>query len=720
MILVSMTATFGKLENETLTLSPGLNLISAPNEWGKSTWCAFLLAMLYGVDTAQRASKGSLPVKERYKPWSGRPMEGRIVLEHEGRSITIERSSRGRVPLGQFRAFETDSGRPVPELTADNCGQTLLGVERSVYERSGFLRLTELPVTADEALMARLNALVTTGSETAAASGLDRQLRELQNRCRHNRTGLLPQAEAERDEVRKKLGRVRELERKAAELESRLSGLSREEETLLRHQRILAAQALEQKRQALSRAESEAEAAEAAAEELERRCRELPEPAAAELAIRELRDLTRRRQAAELDLALLPPPPAPPEAPIGLKGRDDPEKAAAEALAEYRALTGKPGKGLALALLPGLVLLAGGAVLGWLLSLSWGLAAGACGLGWMALGLWSRSRRRRQAEERAAELLDSFGVSEPEALAAAAGAFARSRAEYGEKQREYDLSREKINGEILELSKKLDALSLPQPGPEEAIEAWRQVTACWDALAEARRRSEMAGRHRAALARMAGKLPGEGPEKEPGEDSLSLSENQTMDALTENRRLTARLRSALDQLRGQLLALPDAAALAAREEALVRRIGELEDCYAALGYAQAAWKTAGDELRRQFAPRITSQAAELLGRLTRGRYDRLLWEEDLSLSLAAGDENVLRSALRRSDGTIDQAYLALRLAVCREILPRKAPLVLDDALARFDDGRLAAALEVLKQEARERQILLFTCQSREKALLDKA
>ena len=36
-----MTATFGKLENNTLTLMPGLNIIEAPNEWGKSTWCAF-------------------------------------------------------------------------------------------------------------------------------------------------------------------------------------------------------------------------------------------------------------------------------------------------------------------------------------------------------------------------------------------------------------------------------------------------------------------------------------------------------------------------------------------------------------------------------------------------------------------------------------------------------------------------------------------------------
>ena len=51
MKIYSMTATFGKLEHETLTLQPGLNMIEAPNEWGKSTWCAFWKAMLYGIDT---------------------------------------------------------------------------------------------------------------------------------------------------------------------------------------------------------------------------------------------------------------------------------------------------------------------------------------------------------------------------------------------------------------------------------------------------------------------------------------------------------------------------------------------------------------------------------------------------------------------------------------------------------------------------------------------
>ena len=65
MRIYSMTATFGKLNHETLTLQPGLNIIEAPNEWGKSTWCAFILAMLYGIDTSARSRKDFIADKER-------------------------------------------------------------------------------------------------------------------------------------------------------------------------------------------------------------------------------------------------------------------------------------------------------------------------------------------------------------------------------------------------------------------------------------------------------------------------------------------------------------------------------------------------------------------------------------------------------------------------------------------------------------------------------
>ena len=140
MRIIAMTATFGKLEHETLTLKPGLNILEAPNEWGKSTWCAFLIAMLYGMDTRVKSTKTALADKERYLPWSGSPMAGRIDLNWNGRDITIERRTKGRTVLGEFRAYETETGLEVPELTAANCGQTLLGVEKNVFVRAGFIR----------------------------------------------------------------------------------------------------------------------------------------------------------------------------------------------------------------------------------------------------------------------------------------------------------------------------------------------------------------------------------------------------------------------------------------------------------------------------------------------------------------------------------------------------------------------------------------------------
>ena len=61
--------------------------------------------------------------------------------------------------------------------------------------------------------------------------------------------------------------------------------------------------------------------------------------------------------------------------------------------------------------------------------------------------------------------------------------------------------------------------------------------------------------------------------------------------------------------------------------------------------------------------------------------------------------------------------MALRLAVAEELTP-DAPLVLDDALVRFDDVRLAAALRILREEAEQKQVIVFTCQGREQSILE--
>ena len=143
-----------------------------------------------------------------------------------------------------------------------------------------------------------------------------------------------------------------------------------------------------------------------------------------------------------------------------------------------------------------------------------------------------------------------------------------------------------------------------------------------------------------------------------------------------------------------------------------QRIARLEDTYAALLIAQETLADARAELQRRFAPRITRKAQEYLSRMTGGRYHSLAMSEDFSLRAGAGSEETLHDALWRSDGTIDQLYLALRLAVAQELTP-DAPLVLDDVFVRFDDARMTSAVGLLKEMSQTKQILCFTCQGRE-------
>ncbi len=98
--------------------------------------------------------------------------------------------------------------------------------------------------------------------------------------------------------------------------------------------------------------------------------------------------------------------------------------------------------------------------------------------------------------------------------------------------------------------------------------------------------------------------------------------------------------------------------------------------------------------------------------LTGGRWDRLTLARDFSAQAAGEGTALPHSALALSTGTAEQLYLAVRLAVCQLTAP-DAPILLDDALAAFDDGRMALALALLKKLGEERQILLFSCHRRE-------
>lgn len=702
MRIYKMTATFGKLSNQTLTLEPGLNIITAPNEWGKSTWCAFLLAMLYGLDTRAKTTKTALADKERYAPWSGQPMEGRIDLNWQGRDITIERRTKRRVPLGEFKAYETESGLPVAELTAANCGQLLLGVEQSVFRRAGFIRQSDLPVTQDEALRRRLNALVTTGDESGAGDKLAENLKDLKNRCRYNRSGLLPQAEREREELLNRLEERNNLEIQCGKLNTRLEELRQWNAQLENHRQAIAYGASQENADRMTQAQTARDQAAQAFLALEVQCRELPSQETAEQKGRQLHALREQWNAVQLEKQMLPRFPEEPQLPSPFVGML-PEEARDMARRDGKLYSGAASSGFpTLLLLLGLVGITGAGLLAGLkVYIPAAVAAGAA----VAALVWS-FRERSLQKKQAAILLKKYGNPNWKQWADPIGEY---EARYRAYHQEMSICRETkgdVEERYLALEEKLTELCGTQP-PEAVQAYWQQVQALWTDYHDARREAMRAQSHFDAISAVVKPVD---PPSQP--DTLTYSESDTARLISDAQAEQQRLLSRMGQYQGRMETLGDRAAMESQAEQLACRIARLEDTYSALSIALETLADARAELQRRFAPRIAKRAQTLLGELTEGRYHSLTMGEDFSLQAGAGEEATLRDSVWRSDGTMDQLYLALRLAVAEELTP-EAPLVLDDALVRFDEKRMAAAVEILREMAKDKQVILFTCQGRE-------
>ena len=717
MRIYSMTATFGKLEHETLTLKPGLNVIEAPNEWGKSTWCAFLINMLYGIDTRAKTTKTALADKERYAPWSGAPMAGRIDLNWNGKDITIERRTQGRLIFGEFSAYETATGLEIPELNATNCGSVLLGVERSVFTRAGFLKLADLPVTPDDALRRRLNSLVTTGDESGAADKLQQALKDLKNKCRYNRSGLLPQAENQRDYLENQLHELDNLQQQTLQLRQQLSGAEQRLSRLENHKDALLYAAAQEDLGRVAQAQQLRDEAERVYTDLQQHCEGLPSSQEASCALSAGRDLQQQQKALQTQLESLPPlPEAPQRDPrfCDLEPADAPAAAQADwdklqALQKQKrsgsATAWIIGPSLALACIAVALL---GVILGFgnlLLYVGAGIGAVIAVAAAAVISALSAKTKQRQIAvlcKKYADLSPDNWVETAKKYAAEHKAYADSTASTQALRRALNAQQDALTAQAADYAGE-DTL-------EQTMDRWQQILASHSAMENAQKEFMQAQSHLETLQAMVKTV-------QPPKLSDDMTENEAeTDHLLQSVRFEQRqLQQRLGQYQGRAEALGDPQILRTQLSTVQRRIHKLEDTYSALELAQKALSAASSELQRRFAPRISKRAQELFQQLTQGRYDRLTLSSDLSIQMSTHDEDALRSSQWRSDGTVDQLYLALRMAVSEELTP-DAPFVLDDALVRFDDQRLAIAMDILKDMGENKQVILFTCQGRESKL----
>lgn len=726
MKIKTMTATFGKLQGERLTLEPGLNVITAPNEGGKSTWCAFLKAMFYGIDTRDRDRKGHLADKNRYQPWSGTPMEGEITLEWQGQDITIRRGPRGNVPFGSFSAVYTGTEEPVPGLAADTCGQMLLGVGREVYERSAFIGQSgTLAIRSAPELEARIAALVSSGEEDVSYSQVERQLKEWLNRRKVNKSvGRIPQLEEEQAELARSTGELSQLNDQLNQLEGERAQASRKHTFCTRQ--LALHKAIAQRKLDLQYTQARSDQAQAQAqldELMDQQARFGPIPsrdalkrAQGELAFLKALEPEIRQGQEELALAQQALERARQAAQDdhfpGMTGEEAVRKGERDSESYRSGMSRKAAGKRNFILLQAAGLLAGAAlaVFGpfwWLGPIAYVLCAATS-----ALVFTNGTKAARQA----AKILERYGVDDVEEIAALAGNYQQRMAAADQAAQQVRM----IQGGLKDRQARLEnsrqeLFRFVHTFAPEVKELFGVSAALSRALnlgeRETLARSKLEGAQRLTQA-----LQAQGGRELTEEPPLSQPTLSLEQAAQETGRLQVeleRLDRALNQARGKQQALGDPAILSARLEQVEEELERRRREYQAISIAMETLQQANAQLQQRFSPQLNRAAGALLSRLTGGKYHALSLDKELEAS-ASGEQDVLpHSALYLSKGTVDQIYLAVRLAVCDLCLP-DVPLVLDEALAAFDDVRAKRALELLQELSAQRQILLFSCHTREK------
>lgn len=122
------------------------------------------------------------------------------------------------------------------------------------------------------------------------------------------------------------------------------------------------------------------------------------------------------------------------------------------------------------------------------------------------------------------------------------------------------------------------------------------------------------------------------------------------------------------------------------------------------------------EIQVMFGTHLNKSVSRYIEALTNHKYNSLNVDNALNVTINYQDRVIDLDKI--STGTMDQIYLALRLAISDIVCSNKEslPLLFDDCFAMYDNERLESTLKYLSQNVHT-QIIIFSCHTRERALL---
>ncbi len=239
---------------------------------------------------------------------------------------------------------------------------------------------------------------------------------------------------------------------------------------------------------------------------------------------------------------------------------------------------------------------------------------------------------------------------------------------------------------------------------EEAILEWQELQSLLgtgtlaDLEVEASKRAE-------AASRLGGILPAGAPL--PTGD-LEAASREAAGAVVEARQAVDALTGELRVLKGDL---PEVAEAEERVDAARRELDRVRELAEVIDETLALLEAAERRVHRDLAPVLAASIQRWLPKVSGGAYiEAGVNPRDLSVEVKEARSGQWRDARLLSEGTREQIYLLLRVAMAEHLVSthETAPLLLDEVTVQSDSSRKRELLGVLHALSAERQVVLFT------------
>ncbi len=706
---------FGKLKNVVVTAEKGINILSAPNESGKSTLASFIKFVFYGF-AGSRMQTLADNEKKLYTPWDGEVSEGSIYITADGNRYTVHRRC---VASGKETAEVTNRGTGRPEYIGEVPGEAFFGVSEEVFTRTLFFRQLTTPQSKDEILADRLKNIAISADEQTSTKKAISRLNESKNELKGRMgSGLIPKAEKERDELDELIvsgtDTRREIARLSAEMDKRTATLNEAEkklELLKAERRNIEKYEAAIRLRNINRVRVEEENARAEYMSASAGLKKRDDEAFMGLFAKNTEYVAECRECDSVALALHQAEAERDELLSEVKIDTEDAKTAKKLLGSTKktsnilfvcaavlvvvgiiaALASKSSMGLGIVLAAvGIIVAAVGAVIMSKPS-SFARDIGLNGIGELKDAVNSFpmiEKQLRDIESRIGTLTDSFNESKAMCV--------KLKRELDEGIGNYI----DVTGE--NYAEQLNHILSVSAESGEKLAIWRVKKEELDNLTE--------GVDIASLEQESDGAQTPEREKSKVDREISFYTSQFTQLTDLNRR---------DELAitGHEARCGDMAAMVGKRDSLNARLDELNTKFKAYETAVKYIEESADYMKSMVAPRIGERADEYFSAATGGKYSSL--EVDTRMSMSFG-EDIRRNCDYLSAGTRDSAYLSLRLALADMLFGGcGVPILLDDAFGRIDDTRLRMMSGALNEAAKNHQIFILTHGSREKDAFDE-